>query len=82
MIDWENSSGVARCYRVESGEWENFSPSFGFERNKMFLDEMKHFLACVRGDEPAGCTLEDGIRTLQIALAARESANTGRIVYV
>lgn len=82
VIDWENSNGLARCYRVERGEWEHFSPPIGFERNTMFLDEMKHFLACVRGDEPVGCTLDDGIRVLQIALAARESAITGRTVYV
>jgi len=82
MIDWENSKGIARRYQIDSGEWETFSPTVGYERNTMFLDEMKHFLACVRGDEPAGCTLEDGIRALQIALAARESANSGRIVYV
>jgi predicted dehydrogenase len=48
----------------------------------MFLEEMKHFQACVRGDEPAECTLDDGIRALQIVLAARESAISGRTVYV
>lgn len=82
VIDWDNSDGLARCYRVETERWESFSPAVTFDRNTMFLEQMKNFLACVRGDEPAECTLDDGIRALQIALAAQESSVSGRTIYV
>ena len=32
-----------------------------FERNTLFLDQMRHFLAVARGETPPVCTLEDGI---------------------
>jgi len=52
----------------------------GFERNKLFLDEMSHFLACVRGEEQPIVPLEDGVRSLRMALAARQSLAEGNVV--
>ena len=46
----------------------------------MFLEEMRHFIACVEGTEQPLCTLEDGIQALRIALAAKHSAQEGRPV--
>ena len=48
------------------------------ERNRLFLDELTHFLACVRGDEQPLVPLADGITTLRVALAARHAIDTGR----
>jgi len=52
----------------------------GFERNTMFLEEMRHFLACVAGDETPRVTLRDAEQSLRMALAARTSLETGRVV--
>jgi len=60
--------------------WRTFSPPEGFERNAMFLDEMRHFLSVVRGEAEPLCTLTDGIRALELALAAHRSAKQGELV--
>jgi len=52
----------------------------GFQRNQPFLDELKHFLACVKGDETPMVTVQDGAQSLRIALAAKESLATGHVV--
>lgn len=52
----------------------------GFERNQMFLDEMHHFLACVRGEQSPLVPVRDGAQSLRMALAARKSMETGRMV--
>jgi predicted dehydrogenase len=44
--------------------------------------EWRHFARAVREDLEPGCTLEDGRRALQIALAVLQSAATGRPVEV
>jgi len=44
--------------------------------------EWEHFLAVVRAGSPPGCTLADGVEALRIALAAAESAESGRPVEV
>jgi predicted dehydrogenase len=43
----------------------------------MFMDEMQHFLQVVEGVVVPACTLEDGIKALEISLAARRSAAEG-----
>lgn len=79
-LAWDNADGSLRLFRAETAAWETFSPPEGFERNTMFVDEMKHFLSVARGEDEPACTLEDGRRALQIALAAHESAAGGRRV--
>jgi predicted dehydrogenase len=50
----------------------------GFERNDLFLSEMSHFIDVVSGKTQPVCTLDDGIRALQISLAIHQSSNEGR----
>jgi predicted dehydrogenase len=53
-----------------------------FQRNQLFLDELAHFLACVRGEVQPLVTLEDGLQSLRMALAARKSLETGKVVVI
>jgi predicted dehydrogenase len=52
----------------------------GFKRNQMFLDETKHFLACIAGKEEPVVNLRAGAQSLRMALAAKESLQTGKAV--
>ena len=52
----------------------------GFERNQMFIDEMKHFLACIEGKEKSLISLRDGAQSLRMALAAKESMASGTVI--
>jgi len=45
----------------------------GFERNQLFIAQMRHFLKVAAGDVEPICTLEDGVRTLEMAVAAKKS---------
>jgi predicted dehydrogenase len=54
----------------------------GFTRNDMFIAEMRHFLRCVAGEDKPAVSLRDGCQSLSMALAARESLETGRAVFL
>jgi predicted dehydrogenase len=69
-------------YRASRAAWEEIPPPANFDRNDMFLDEMRHFRAVARAVEEPVCSLEDGERVLQIALAARQSSQTGQSVEI
>lgn len=73
-ITWDAADNDAHCYRAEAEGWEVFSPGDAFERNTMFLEEMRHFLDCLEGKEQPCCTLHDGVRALEIVLAAKQSS--------
>lgn len=55
---------------------------YGGDYNASFRAQWRHFLDCIRRDIPVECTLEDGRRALQMALAAVKSASEGQPVKV
>ncbi|KPK91236.1 MAG: hypothetical protein AMJ88_14200 [Anaerolineae bacterium SM23_ 63] len=76
-IRWDNTDGMVHYWTALSDQWQETPPPNGFERNDMFLDEMRHFLNILDGKATPLCTLEDGIRVLEIVLAAHKSASIG-----
>jgi predicted dehydrogenase len=76
-LHWDNEDGSVRWWSSSRDAWLTITAPEGFERNHLFLDEMRHFLGVVDGEESPICTLEDGIRALQIALAAKQSSLNG-----
>ena len=50
------------------------------DRNELFLDELRHFLACVEGRETPVVGVREGAASLRIALAAKRSLETGQVV--
>lgn len=51
-----------------------------FTRNDMFIEELKLFMECVKEDTKPAISLEDGIVSLEMAMAAKQSMATGGIV--
>jgi predicted dehydrogenase len=54
----------------------------GFDRNALFLNQLRHFFAACDGKESPRCTLSDGVRSLTIALAVLRSLKSGSAVEV
>ena len=52
----------------------------GFQRNQIFLDELRHLLACLRGETTPVVSVREGADSLRIALAARQSLESGKVV--
>jgi predicted dehydrogenase len=81
-LQWDLSDGAVRIYRAEKKEWQVYPLASGWERNVMFMEEMKHFLAVVRGEAEPSCTLEDGINVMKIVEAVQESQRTGQLIRI
>jgi predicted dehydrogenase len=81
-IHWDNQSGSARIFHVEGDKWENLDPPVDFERNDLFLAEMRHFLEIVNGEADAQVNLADGIKALQLTEAVHQAAESGCSVQI
>jgi predicted dehydrogenase len=79
-LKWDDSTGVLEAYSSAKNAWELFAPPGGFERNSMFLDELRHFLRVARREAEPLCSLNDGVQALRLALAARRSAEKNVLV--
>ncbi len=91
-LQWNLSDGATRVYRASSphpkpspegrggSDWETYPLPPDWERNVMFMEEMKHFVAVTRGEVESSCPLKEGIRVMRLALAVKESSRTGRVM--
>ncbi|MEN4013000.1 MAG: Gfo/Idh/MocA family oxidoreductase [Bellilinea sp.] len=74
---WDNASGCLNWQRAGETGFHTVQPDADFERNWMFMEQMRHFIAVARGEAQPVCTVQDGARALRLALAALESAANG-----
>ncbi len=85
-IRWDNADGIVHLAQTASNgkvsPWISFPPPDNFERNEMFLDELRHLLAVMCGEVAPLCSLNDGVQALRLALAAHHSAREGRLITV
>ena len=81
-ITWDNDEAFAVLHDGDSGKKERFDPTEGFERNTMFVDEVSHFLDCIVGKADPLCTLEDGIRVMEIVEAVKRSSEERREIEI
>jgi len=72
------NSGLLKISRALTGGEQEFLPPAGFERNDLFLAQMRHFLEVVKDKAAPLCTLAEGRNALELALAVHSSAAEGR----
>ena len=72
-IQWDNADGSVRIYRAAASQWEVFLAPEGFERNALFLDQTRHFIDVVQGRAAPRCTLDDGVRALELVQTVLDS---------
>jgi len=77
-LRWDNADGIVSGSQGEN--WEKYPPPKGFDRNDLFLAQMKHFIEVVNGKAEPVCTLDDGIKALELALAVHESAQSEKMI--
>jgi predicted dehydrogenase len=66
VIYWDHANSSVKVTRADRSE-DQFPAPIGFERNQMFLDEMRHFINLVDGKEQNVCDFQDGKKALELA---------------
>jgi len=79
-IRWDYNAGQMRWYHAATRQWQTVSNPDGWEPNQMYVDEMRHFLRCLEAAAQPLANVEESARTLEVALAAKKSAQTGMAV--
>jgi predicted dehydrogenase len=90
-LRWDNSDGAVHLYQASQPPqldsstltWSTLPASQDerpLARNDLFVAEMSHFLEVARGQAQPVCSLEDGVRALELALGALQSAQERRLI--
>lgn len=95
-IYWNNNDGSVHLYQpseptASQSELSQakifpintlFNGKKPFERNDLFLEEMKHFIAVAKGETMPICSLDDGMIALRLSLVAIQSASLKRKIKI
>jgi len=80
-IKWNYQDDFVQIYQRDKKTWKvhnNLMP----DKNEMYVAEMKHFVECILKKEEPLINGEEGLETLKIALAAKTSAERGKVVRI
>ena len=79
-IYWDSKDNIVKVYDIKIKKWIEKINIINYERNNMYVDEMKYFLDCVNKNKNTNNDIKDGISTLKIALDIIESSKSKRLV--
>lgn len=74
IITWDYNSGEVMLKLRGGSESRIFNQPTKFDRNTVFIDNMRHFLNRIQNEGEPAVSLEDGIEVLKVALAAHKSS--------
>ncbi len=73
-ILWNEKENQALLLRADASNSISFRAKSSFDRNDLFLAEMRHFLSILKEGEQPLCSLHDGMRVQQIIAAIYDSS--------
>lgn len=80
QIIWDSRTHKVSVYNVAEGKWRHFieTASRDHSYDRMYIDEIDHFLAAVRGETAYVRDMRDVKRLLEVLCAIEQSAAEGR----
>jgi predicted dehydrogenase len=76
-IFWDFARGEVRLFDADGDVWETFAQPEGWEINQMYIDELHHLLACLRGEVTSTLPIPEALDVMRLALGAKASARAG-----
>lgn len=80
VIQWRRFENEVRVFDPKGNRWEIYP--FACQLNDMYVEEARHFLACLRGEAIPKCDGWDGFKTMRVLDAARRASAERRWVRV
>ncbi len=80
-IHWDYNVNEVRVFDGTARRWKVMK--YAFKADDMYVREVRHFLRCVKkGTADRSLDVNDGAKTLMLALAVKRSGKSKRIVYL
>lgn len=79
-LEWNGLDDHVRIFTRKVDAWSDLLSARRVDHNEMYLDELRHFLSCVRDNTTPIVSGEDGRRILEIITSAKEASSNLRVV--
>lgn len=81
-LRWDIRDRAVKLYEADSQTWTVFEEPLGYDTNQMYLEQTKHFIDCLQGEDEPLTSLEEGLYTLQLIEAAKRSSERKTFVSI
>jgi len=81
-IYWESTDNCVKIFMSKKKKWETVFKISNYERNFSYVEQLKHFMRCVKSRKETINDIEQGITTLKIVLAMKTASKLKRNVNV
>jgi len=82
QIYWDSDSNTVKLFDFKKNRWIQKSKIKKYDRNTMYKQEMLHFIQCVKKQRKTINPIDEGIKTMEIALAVKNSSKLGRSIKI
>ena len=79
-IQWDEESNLVKLYRVEKRKWINKIKIKNYDYNQEYINEIAHFIKCVKTRKNSINSIYEGVKTLQIALAIKKASTSKKMI--
>ncbi len=81
-IFWDFAAKSVRWFDAANKEWTTLAQPDSWDVNQMYLDEMKHFLECLKEGRPTILPIPEAAALMSVVFAAKESSAQGKAITV
>jgi len=82
IVIWDFIKQNVELYSKRTNQWKVYQESININREIMFIDEVKHFISCIKDKEHSINDILLAKKVLEVALASHESAQKKEIVFL
>lgn len=82
QISWDSDSNTVKLFNFKKNRWIQKSKIKTYDRNTMYRKEMIHFIQCVKKQKKTINPIEEGIKTMEIALSVKNSSKLDRPIKI
>ena len=79
---WDSIINEVKFYSNNKNKWIKKIEVKKYEKNQMYIDEILHFLKSVKNMKKTINPLNDGVKTLEISLAAKKSSEQKKMLKI
>lgn len=79
-LEWDYYNNILTFYDNNTRKKKIIWNDMAFERNQMYLEEIRHFVDCIRRNKKPLIDLEEGLKSLKVVLSAKKSNKSGRFI--
>lgn len=82
MFLWDVNERVLKQYSMKDKEYHAFYEGLNANGNDLYLEEVRHFFRCIKGEEVPLVDINEGKRLQEIIMKIRESSDEKRVLQV